>query len=1833
MPTNSLDQEYQQTQSLLGKLISTDLTASASPYGTVGKYRAYESGTIYQTTPYGAVALWRDLQREYSEHNTSSGWLGFPTKREYAWNNGMRTDFEGGYIYWNGQRAIAYDRAASPSTFSADSGNGSTSNWSVQFWNNQNLSGNPNWTRTDNAGELRFEATGIPVNTSGIAADHFSARWITNSFFDGGLYDFVSQADDGIRIYVDGVKILDRWQDQPFVRNDSYALIAKGRHTVQVDYFENAGSAANTLRWDPLGQLSDWTGGIQIIGFDGSNVHSTYTNTFWRDGGATSLGAPINNVHIWGNGYVQDFMGGTEGRGIVMKSNANDNSYWIGGSFWNSYYSAGGPGGLLGYPISDRYPTNGGFRQDFQGGSILKSSQGGTYPIYGGIGGKYLNLGAQNSFLGFPTSGEIGIGDGWLIQNFEGGNIVYKVGQPTIAYDTRAANGLPVDSGHGSTGRWTVQFWNNQTQTGNPVWSRTDPAGEIRFAAGLGAPVNTRGVQEDHFSARWTTQSYFDGGFYDFVSQADDGIRISIDGIKIIDKWQSQPFVRNDAYVLLAKGLHSIQVDYFEDGGAAANTLRWDALGQGKNWTGGITPVGFDGANVHVTYNNSFLRNGGAAVVGAPSNNVHPWGNGYVQDFKGGTEGSGIVMKSNANDNSYWIGGSFWSGYLAAGGAGGILGYPISDRYATNGGFRQDFQGGSLIQSAKGIFPLFGGVGYQYLHFEGGQKGRLGFPTSGEIGIGNGAIVQNFEKGYILYGRGTTRTVMNGSEIAVGYDGSGLNTTYTGTFDRMGGWDVVGSATNNVHRWGNGYVQDFAGGSEGSGIIMKWDVNNDSHWLGGSFWKKFLEVGGPGGILGYPTSDRYATNGGFRQDFQGGSIFQSAKGVFPVFGGVGYQYFHYEGAQQGRLGFPTSGEIGVGNGAIVQNFENGYVLYGRGVTRTVINGTEIAIGYDGAGVNTTFTSTFERSGGWGVTGSATNNVHRWENGYTQDFSGGSDARGAIMKSNANNNSYWVGGDFWNKFLDVGGAGGILGYATSDRYSSNGALRQDFQGGSIFKTSRGLFTLYGGVGGYYFQTAGGEKGRLGLPTSGEQGVGNGIIRQDFENGYILWNGSATGYKFDGSLLFAPKLNSTLNYINFSGVVMSTNGVNLRNTPVLGDRTTLNRAYNERVSFDAWTTGETVTDLALGTPDNRWFRIAGTNLWVPSGYINGNPPTSSPQNGASIVSVNFSGVVMSTSGVNLRNSAHLGDRNSLNRGYNETISFDAWTTGDTVTDLALGTPDNRWFRIAGTSYWVPSGYINGNPPGLASNAGTYSGTPSSSVSDALREAIIGQESGYNYRSVNPDSGALGFAQVMPANIPSWSRAALGYEISASQFLNSPDLQIRIINHKLNQYYQSAISASGGNMDTAVRRVASAWYSGNPDYYTLTNPQYSNGRQYPSIASYTLQVLERFRQAYTGGLTATDPTNQQSSGFFGTVGTSAGITLRNSQRLSDRSNITEAYNKRLEFDDWKYGETVNDIWTGEADARWYKIKGTNYWVPSAYINGNAPGSFPINQPDKKFDSTNINSSIPWINTSYFGGINDRDSYFYRDGRSNDLKQAYSFEQFKDFKNQYESDEGNWKNSYKGKDNLRMDEYNKQSWLQYAYQDFKNSLYIQASLWGLSGWNNAHDLLIYYLDNKDLDNKGREKSIDVDELLRESSVASSRVNFDGNKNTLITKVKDLVSNYNKSGTIVIGFQGSGDLANLVDGASTLLNLGKGNDVNWQLAMGNFDFSFSINFEWIADNNDQNSHTGKIKTTTTLTVADVYNFEIPYWKEQILHNVGLAQNFYIHGEKKHEEYIPFTVA
>lgn len=162
--------------------------------------------------------------------------------------------------------------------------------------------------------------------------------------------------------------------------------------------------------------------------------------------------------------------------------------------------------------------------------------------------------------------------------------------------------------------------------------------------------------------------------------------------------------------------------------------------------------------------------------------------------------------------------------------------------------------------------------------------------------------------------------------------------------------------------------------------------------------------------------------------------------------------------------------------------------------------------------------------------------------------------------------------------------------------------------------------------------------------------------------------------------------------------------------------------------------------------------------------------------------------------------------------------------------------------------PSPQPSLKPPGVEAIKTPASQSPTGKTTSqkvtALRRAIIGQESAGKFWLVNPDSGALGYGQLLRVNVAPWTKAALGRALTPEEFLANPKLQIKTIDHKLDEYLKRQLAYTGGkNEELAIRRVASTWYSGNPNLWNNTRPQYTNGRRYPSIASYTHSVWKRY------------------------------------------------------------------------------------------------------------------------------------------------------------------------------------------------------------------------------------------------------------------------------------------------------------------------------------------------------------------------------------------------------
>ena len=88
-------------------------------------------------------------------------------------------------------------------------------------------------------------------------ADNFSVRWTgTVAAPATGTYRFQTVSDDGVRVWVNGVQVINNWTDHSSTTNTSGTinLIAGTRYSITIEYYENGGQAVARLRWLHAGQ-------------------------------------------------------------------------------------------------------------------------------------------------------------------------------------------------------------------------------------------------------------------------------------------------------------------------------------------------------------------------------------------------------------------------------------------------------------------------------------------------------------------------------------------------------------------------------------------------------------------------------------------------------------------------------------------------------------------------------------------------------------------------------------------------------------------------------------------------------------------------------------------------------------------------------------------------------------------------------------------------------------------------------------------------------------------------------------------------------------------------------------------------------------------------------------------------------------------------------------------------------------------------------------------------------------------------------------------------------------------------------------------------------------------------------------------------------------------------------------------------------------------------------------------------------------------------------------------------------------------------------------------
>jgi beta-glucosidase len=182
---------------------------------------------------------------------------------------------------------------------------GGESGLKAEYFNNQELNGEPALTRVDphvhfDWGEGSFEP-GQPI-------DHFSVRW-TGYFTpkESGDYQFFTSADDGVRLYIDDERIIDDWLPQSqTLATATRHLEADKPYKVRVEYFEDVGSAIvgmGVVRADAfvgkktkaLAEKADAV--IICVGFDSKTESEGADRPFQLPGGQDELIRQISSVN------------------------------------------------------------------------------------------------------------------------------------------------------------------------------------------------------------------------------------------------------------------------------------------------------------------------------------------------------------------------------------------------------------------------------------------------------------------------------------------------------------------------------------------------------------------------------------------------------------------------------------------------------------------------------------------------------------------------------------------------------------------------------------------------------------------------------------------------------------------------------------------------------------------------------------------------------------------------------------------------------------------------------------------------------------------------------------------------------------------------------------------------------------------------------------------------------------------------------------------------------------------------------------------------------------------------------------------------------------------------------------------------------------------------------------------------------------------------------------------------------------------------------------------------------------------------------------------------
>jgi glucose/arabinose dehydrogenase len=449
----------------------------------------------------------------------------------------------------------------------------------AEYFNNQQLTGAPVMSRCETSIDNDW---GTAAAAPGVNPDQFSVRWSTTRTFAAGTYDFTATVDDGVRVYVDDIAIIDEWGDGPARTFTASRSLTAGPHDIRIEYYDNGLAAVARFSYTSTGGGGGNQAPTPTI--DSPTIATTWkvgdtisfagTATDPEDGAlpASALSWSVVMLHCPGGCHehpIQNFTG-VAGGSIV----APDHDYPSKLEFKLTATDSDGAT-VTTTTVIDPQTATLRFESVPSGLTLSHGLAQGVTPFE-----HTVIIGSANS-IGAATpqslSGTTYDWASWSDGGARSHNVVATAGIHT--YTATFTGGDPGDPGSCASGEFLAEYFNNMTLSGAPVLSRCEAT--IQNDWGVGSPGP--GVNVDGFSVRWTGSPTFAAGDHVFSTTADDGVRVIVDGVSLIDQWHDQGPTTYTATRSLTAGAHPVRMEFYENGGGALARLSWTRTGGGPN--------------------------------------------------------------------------------------------------------------------------------------------------------------------------------------------------------------------------------------------------------------------------------------------------------------------------------------------------------------------------------------------------------------------------------------------------------------------------------------------------------------------------------------------------------------------------------------------------------------------------------------------------------------------------------------------------------------------------------------------------------------------------------------------------------------------------------------------------------------------------------------------------------------------------------------------------------------------------------------------------------------------------------------------------------------------------------------------------------------------------------------------------------------------------------------------------------------------------------------------------------------------------------------------------